>query len=50
MALSLHIKFFRCPLYEIKTCIFPMTILLFFASGVNFFGEANVQYTNLLTF
>lgn len=47
---SFHIKLFRDPVFEIKTCLGPMCILLFFSSGVNFFGEAADQYSNLLTF
>lgn len=47
---SFRIKLFRDPVFEIKTCLGPMCILLFFSSGVNFFGAAADQYSNLLTF
>lgn len=47
---SFKIKLFRDPVFEIKTCLGPMCILLFFSSGVNFFGEPSDQYSNLLTF
>lgn len=47
---AFNIKLFRDPVFEIKTCLGPMCILLFFSSGVNFFGEAADQYSNLLTF
>eukprot|EP00801_Mesodinium_rubrum_P001414 Mrub_01414.p2 GENE.Mrub_01414~~Mrub_01414.p2 ORF type:complete len:570 (-),score=45.28 Mrub_01414:485-2173(-) len=45
-----YIRMWRDPGYCFKVAILPMIILVFFASGVNYFGTLDVQYESLLVF